>query len=120
MFPPGQVGDDSPDTQFDLEVIDRPSEREYRVTVTVPPSQESAAPTATPDPAMDPETARMAEEMAKMMMEMIKVTWTINVPGQVVETNADLATETGGTWEFGMDRIQQGRELKLISRERKG
>jgi hypothetical protein len=121
LFPPGK-GDDSPKPRYDLQVADTPEYREYSLSILVPADESAASPTPTEvaiDPEVDPEMAEFGAEMARAMADMFEFSWTINLPGEVVDTNADVRTEKGGTWVFAMDQTQQDRELKLVSRERK-
>ena len=116
MFPPGQVDDETDQPDVTLEIVDIPEGREYRMTILAKASEDSTVvpPPTTDD--MDPENRAMAEEMAKMVAQMFQVTWTISLPSEVVETNADIPTATGGIWMFPMDKAQETREMRVVSR----
>lgn len=120
LFPPGKsgssIGGAGTDPKFDFTVTESLLEREYRLRVVLPPNGQAA--TTTPSAKTDYEK-QMAQLGEQLVRSMFKMTWTINLPGEVVETNADGATKTGGTWEFGLDHIQEGREMILVSRERR-
>ena len=116
MFPPGQVDDETDQPEVALEIEDIPEGREYRMTILAKASDDSSvAPPPTTDD-MDPETRAMVEEMAKMVAQMFQVTWTISLPGEVVETNADIPTASGGIWMFTMDKAQETREMRVVTR----
>lgn len=56
-------------------------------------------------------------QVERLVAQMLTLTWTINLPGQVTETNADRRTANGGSWDLTFDRLRSGMELRIASRE---
>jgi hypothetical protein len=56
------------------------------------------------------------EELAGMMLEgMFDVSWTITLPGKIVESNADFVEGGSATWEFDINSMGSGRYLMVHS-----
>jgi hypothetical protein len=56
------------------------------------------------------------EELAEMMLEgMLDISWTITLPGKIVESNADTVEGGSATWEFDTSSLASGRYLMVHS-----
>ncbi len=62
----------------------------------------------------------MGEQLGEQLLRTaLRMSWTVSLPGEVMETNADRRTATNGTWEIGYDRLKGGFEIHISSKERK-
>ncbi|MBI2886526.1 MAG: hypothetical protein HYY02_04900 [Chloroflexi bacterium] len=82
------------------------------------------AATPTPRPTVSPfrseEFERLGEQLGEQFVRSaLRMSWTVSLPGEVNETNADSRTATSGTWEIGYDRLKQGFQVSIASKERK-
>lgn len=117
------VGTKKPDARVDVK--EGLFNREYHITVTLPPSDVAAGVGAaaqqpglngTPGLTLPPE---QMQQMRDMLKSAITFSWTIALPGKLVETNADRAATNSGTWELDLDRLQSGVEMRIVSSEGK-
>lgn len=106
----GATASTTSDTKFDFKVNDGLL---YRITM--PPSQVTPATLAKTD--AERQGQQLGEQLVRSSFQMA---WTINLPGEITDTNADSRTDHGGTWEIGIDRLQNGLDMRISSRERKG
>ena len=86
--------------------------REYRVVVKLPPV--NAGEGMLGASGIGPDQMRQLQDM---MAQSVTASWTINLPGDITETNADRKTAHGATWDLTVDRTRDGMELRIASRE---
>jgi hypothetical protein len=71
----------------------------------------------TPEPTPDPALQELEAQITEMLKELFQMSWTVKIPGEIVETNADEVSERGATWNLPFDRLEQGMELLIVSHE---
>lgn len=84
----------------------------------------AAPPAPSPFPTFQPPSSTGFEQMGEQLAEQLirssfKMTWTVTLPGELTETNADSRSANSGTWDLGYERLKQGFEMKIASRERR-
>jgi hypothetical protein len=100
-------------TNFDFKVNEGLLDREYNLHIVLPPNQ-----LATSAPKTDAE--RQGQQLGEQLIRSaFKLSWAVNLPGELIETNADSRTKNGGTWEIGYDGLTKGVDMRISSRERK-
>lgn len=90
-----------------FKVSDNLFRREYEFRLKLPGSEDK------PPAEIDEAT----KELTKALMDIFKVSWSITLPGEIVETNADTKTATTATWNFTFDTISKAREMVVRSQE---
>lgn len=120
-----KVGDRPSPSNFT--VTERLLDREYRLKIVIEPSQATPSVQATATPATatkpsgqplvgGPEMDQLARQMANQMLQ---VQWKMTLPGEIIETNADSVQGNTAVWNLTLDRLEAGREMVVVSRERK-
>jgi hypothetical protein len=122
---PGATEGQEPEVDFN--VTPGPEFTEYRLRILFPPSPkpsaltsvrpEPDAPQLTPEPTPDPALQELEAQITEMLKELFQMSWTVKIPGEIVETNADEVSERGATWNLPFDRLEQGMELLIVSHE---
>lgn len=98
--------------QASFKINDSLIAREYEFRVKLAGSQ------AAPSAESSAEADQAAQELMKSLTgDIFKVSWSITLPGEIVETNADSKTATTATWNFGFDTLAKEREMVVKSRE---
>ena len=110
---------DAPTSSF--EIKESLLAREYRLKITIPPTS-AGIPTAPQEGSQAQEGSESTNpELEKlgvqMLQEMIKISWKISLPGEIVETNADQRESNTATWHLDILGLEKGRELLVVSRE---
>ncbi len=99
--------------KFDYKVNEGFLDREYNLHIVLPASPMT---TSAPKTELERQGQQLGEQLIRNSFNMA---WTINLPGEVTDTNADSKTKNGGTWEIGFDGMQKGVDMRISSRERK-
>ncbi len=93
-----------------------PSFVEYRLEMSVPPSEpDTDADGSTSATGMDGAGIALDDESDAFIDELMLFSYTINLPGSIVESNADKQSEQGGTWHLTAERRRQGMEMHIVS-----
>jgi hemolysin activation/secretion protein len=87
--------------------------RYYSFALTIPQSENLAESTGS----SDDEFEEMGEAMAQLLVQSISLSWGIRLPGNIIETNADSISGNLAIWEFDLMSLEEGRTLKVESRE---
>lgn len=91
-----------------FDIRDRILVREYFFEVTVP-----GGPTETTATEVEGEFAELEKTMQEALKAMFSMSWTITLPGQIIETNADTTEGSSATWYFDIDSLAQGRHMMI-------
>ena len=110
MTVPGLLEQDQSDN-FKLYVKNYVVIKDYYLELTLPedPSFESEL----SDEELDGGDEVFSEEM---MESMFKFSWTVTLPGKIVETNADEVSGSSATWDLPYSSVSSGRYMMLRSR----
>lgn len=82
--------------------------KDYLFEVTIPGN-----PTGT----VGTETGTEYEELAKLMLKgMFNMSWTLTLPGKIVESNADTIEDNSATWYFDIDSLEKDHYMTVHSR----
>ena len=88
-----------------------------RYTMRLPISSNQIA-EAVSDRAAD--SAGQSQELIRSSIaQLMKLTWTVTMPGEIESSNADSVTRDTATWELSLDRLPSEGELYVTSRVRK-
>lgn len=99
-----------------LTTTELPSFVEYRLDMSVPPSEpDTDADGSTSAAGMDGIDFALDNESDEFIDEFMQFSFTINLPGSIVESNADEQSEQGGTWHLTAERRRQGMEMHMVS-----
>ena len=58
----------------------------------------------------------VAAEMEALLVGMFTVDWTLNFPGELVESNSDTAQDNKATWHLNLKTMEEKGEMYLITR----
>ena len=100
-------------SDFMFEVESRGLYRYYSFALAIPQSENLAESTRS----SDDEFEEMGEAMAQLLVQSIPLSWGIRLPGNIIETNADSTSGNLATWEFDLMSLEEGRTLRVESRE---
>jgi hypothetical protein len=78
--------------------------KEYTLEITIPPSS------------VNSEEDEFSELGKAMMQEMLSLSWTIDIPGDIIQTNADEHNADSATWYFDISSFENGRTMSLRTR----
>jgi len=99
----------------DVAVTDGLLSRDYRLVMKIPP-------TGMPADLGDGQllNGQQQQQLQEMLAQAFKITWTVTLPGDITDTNADRKNGTNsGSWDLTLDRLQAGMEVRIASREMK-
>jgi len=105
-------GTTKPTMRFDVQ--DSFFYRDYSLSIKLPPS-ETRAPSE--DGGKEEDLAEMSDEMLKALEEAFSFSWTVTLPGEITETNADERSGNSATWKLGFSSMNQSQEFMIKSRE---
>ncbi|HEY83297.1 MAG TPA: hypothetical protein G4O01_08455 [Dehalococcoidia bacterium] len=101
-------GEDSSEISFQDAVFyekDRLVYKEYYFEVTIPGT------------AIGLEEQDEFAELGKAMMKSVfNMSWTLDLPGRIVETNADVHDDESATWYFDVESVETGRYMMVHTR----
>ena len=93
-----------------FDVRDRLLFKEYAFEMTLPGSSASAETNA------NEQFPQLDQAMEEALKAMFSISWTVSLPGKIVETNADTSEGGSATWNFGFDSM--GNDQHLVVRTR--
>jgi len=100
---------------LDFEVRNGLLTKEYFFEMTLPGSSAESPSTEAKD-----EFTEFGAEFEEMIEEavqgMFSMSWTVTLPGQIVETNADSSEGSSATWYFDIDSLERGRHMMIRTR----
>jgi len=78
--------------------------KEYFLEMTLPASP------------IDTAGGQYAELTKSMLKSMFSMSWTLSLPGNIVETNADAVQDNSATWYFDVDSLAKDRYMMVHTR----
>lgn len=89
--------------------------REYFLEIDLPGSSAENLSNKTEDEFTEFETGfeGMIEEVVKSMFSM---SWTVTLPGKIIETNADTIEGNSATWYFDINSLEEGHHMMIHTR----
>jgi DNA-directed RNA polymerase subunit RPC12/RpoP len=107
---PGLLEQDQSD-YFKLHVKNYVVIKDYYLELTLP--EDTSFESELPDEELDGEDEIFSEEM---MESMFKFSWTVTLPGKIMETNADEVSGSSATWNLPYSSMGSGQYMMLRSR----
>ncbi|GEM_PF-4481735 len=110
---PESLSGDGKKPEVDVGVTDGLLSRDYHVVLKIPA-------TSMPNDLGDGQVlnAQQQQQLQQMLQQAFKITWTVTLPGDITDTNADRRNgNSSGSWDLTLDRLQSGMEVRIASRE---
>lgn len=101
---PVEDGPDWPE-EFSLRFEEGLLSKNYFIEVDVSGSEEE----------LEEEVGELDETVSAMLEDMFDISWTITLPGKIVESNADFIEGSSATWDFNYNTLISGRFLTVHS-----
>jgi len=89
--------------------------KEYLLDIDIPGSSTEDLSNETEDEFSELGTV-FDETMEELVKNMFSMSWTITLPGKIIETNADNIEENSATWYFDINSLNEGRHIMIRTR----
>lgn len=100
FFLPDATGTEATSPVLDIQSKNNFLFTDYSFTVNIPSDPEALG--------LEPDAGEYAELTLGLLKNIFTMSWTVNMPGEITNSNADVVNGSTATWDFDVDTLSQG------------